>query len=49
MKQVVINHRNRFSYKLLAVIMFELPDPSLVIWLENGGVRWGIKHNFHIL
>jgi hypothetical protein len=41
MKQLIINHRNNFSYKLLAVNMFEWPDYSLVKWLENAGAAWG--------
>jgi hypothetical protein len=37
MKQFVINHRNNFSYKLLAVIIFEWLNYSLVERLENAG------------
>jgi hypothetical protein len=49
MKQLVINHSNSFSHKLLAVIMFEWPDYSLVKQLENACAVWGKKRNVHIL
>jgi hypothetical protein len=35
MKQLVINYRSSFSYKLLAVIMFEWCVVYLVKWLED--------------
>jgi hypothetical protein len=38
MKQIVINHRNSFCYKLLVVIMFEWPVYSMVTWLEDAVV-----------
>jgi hypothetical protein len=41
MKQLIINDRNNFSYKLLAVKMFEWPDYSPFKWLENAGAAWG--------
>jgi len=48
-KAVVISHRNDCSYKLLAAIMFERPDYSLVQKLEND-VPFGGKNNiFHSL
>jgi hypothetical protein len=37
---------NIFSYKLLAVIMFERPDYSRVRWLENAGAVWGKNTTF---
>jgi hypothetical protein len=49
MKQLVINHTNSFSYKMLAVIIFEWPDYSLVKRLQNAGAVWEKKHYFHIL
>jgi hypothetical protein len=41
-KQLVLNHRNSFSYKFLVVLICEGgPDYSLVMWLENAGAIWG--------
>jgi hypothetical protein len=37
MKQLVINDRSSFSYRMLVVIMFECPDYSWIKWLENAG------------
>jgi hypothetical protein len=39
-KLLVINHRNSFSS---AVILFELPDYSMVSLLENPGIVWWRK------
>jgi hypothetical protein len=44
-KAVVISHRNYCSYKLLAAIMFERPDYSLVQKLEND-VPFGGKNTY---
>jgi hypothetical protein len=40
-KQFVINYRNNCSHKLLAAIISEHPDYSLVQKLENDGAIWG--------
>jgi hypothetical protein len=42
MKQLVINHKNRFSYNFLMVVV-------LVKWLETAGAVFGEKHNFTFL
>jgi hypothetical protein len=49
MKQLVISHGNSFSYKLLVVIMLELPNNSMVKWVENAGAVLGEKQNFCII
>ena len=48
-KQFVISHRNNCSYKLLAAIMFERPDYTLVQKLENDVPFGGKNTIFHSL
>jgi hypothetical protein len=47
MKQFVINHRKHFSYKLLAVKMFEWSDCSVVKGLEKACAVWGKNPTLH--
>lgn len=47
MKRMVINYRNSFSHT--SVVMFEWPDCSLVMWLQNADAVSGKTHLLHPL